>query len=401
MAVGLTTAKKLLPIEGITLSTTHAGVRKNNKDDMALVAIPADASIAAVFTTNKFSAAPVAISKTHLSKNQSITHLLINAGNANAGTGEQGTENALQLCNALAKYANTSLASVLPFSTGVIGEQLPVAKMIKALPVLVENLGADNWLPAAEAIMTTDTVAKAISKEIRINNQTITITGIAKGSGMICPNMATMLSFIATDATISQDQLAHVHNALVEQTFNSITVDGDTSTNDAAILIASNNVEINEVDDAALIEAFESIYKYLAQAIIRDAEGATKFITITIKNAYDYQDAKTLAYDIAHSLLVKTAFYASDANWGRILAVIGRSKLNRLDIGRVNIFLNALLLFENGEVAKNYSENKAAEEMEKDEITLTVDLNAGQKHATIWTSDLSHDYVTINAEYRT
>lgn len=401
MAVGLAAPSELFSIDGIRLASCYSGIRKQPKDDLTLIEISSNAAVAAVFTTNKFQAAPVEIAKSHLASSNTISHLIINAGNANAGTGQQGRDNALHSCQLIAEHTNLKPENILPFSTGVIGEQLSIDKIQNAIPKLISTLNSNNWLAAANAIMTTDTVAKAISKKIKINDKEITVTGIAKGSGMICPNMATMLSFIATDASISQMQLERIHQYLIQESFNSITVDSDTSTNDAAILIATQKVDIGEQDDEILIEAFRPIYLHLAQAIIRDAEGATKFISIHVFHAETSNDARSIAYDIAHSLLVKTAFFASDANWGRILAVIGRSEVSNIDINKVGLFLNDMPLFSNGEIASSFTDKAAMQEMEKSEISIKVDLQIGSEAATIWTSDLSHDYVKINAEYRT
>ncbi len=401
MAVGLQAPTKLLAVAGVELATVAAGVKYHDRNDVVLIALTAEASTAAVFTQNVFCAAPVVLAKTNLLEQQP-RYLLINSGNANAGTGDAGMRIAEACCAAVAEAANVPVAAVLPFSTGVIGEQLPVEKITRSANALVEQLAAENWLLAAEAIMTTDTVAKGVSKIVELDGQAITITGICKGSGMICPNMATMLGYIATDAAIEASQLQRYLDSLVESSFNAITVDGDTSTNDACVLMATgaSGVQITAKHETNFLQALREVMQELAQSIIRDAEGATKFISIEVNNAMTTCDAREVAYTVAHSPLVKTAFFASDPNWGRILAAVGRAKIGNLDLSQVSLSLNNTLVVERGQPASSYSEAAGQLEMDKDEIRILIDLNQGDSSATVWTSDLSHDYVQINSDYR-
>jgi glutamate N-acetyltransferase / amino-acid N-acetyltransferase len=331
---------------------------------------------------------------------------LINSGNANAGTGEQGIQAARASCQAVAEVSGLPAESVLPFSTGVIGQQLPVDKIVKAMLNLYQGLAEDNWFEAAHGIMTTDIVAKAISKQIEINGSTVTITGMAKGSGMIRPDMATMLAYIATDAAVEQSVLDNMLQRAVEQSFNRISVDGDTSTNDACILMATAQVQhteisiIDSLDAQNLYQAIVEISQYLAQAIIRDGEGATKFITIDVEQGEDNEECRQVAYTIAHSPLVKTALFASDPNWGRILAAVGRSGLDRFDLTKVAIYLGDVCIVDQGEPATTYAEELGQKVMDQDEIIIKVQLGRGRANETIWTCDFSYDYVKINAEYR-
>ena len=404
MAVGLNEPQSLLPVKGIKLASVTAGIKSSGSDDLVIFELADTSQVSAVFTQNAFCAAPVLIAKKHL-QITSPKYLLINSGNANAGTGQQGLDAAEACCKILANQTNVKSSEVLPFSTGVIGQSLPVEKFVAAIPQAVNLLSEDNWLKAGRGIMTTDTLLKGVSRQIEIAGKTLTITGIAKGSGMIHPNMATMLSYVATDAAVSKDLLDLCLQKSVQRSFNSITVDGDTSTNDACVLVATGQSSVvfsNETDadfnifEKALVEVFE----YLAQAIIRDAEGATKFVSIKILNASNQSDAKKAAYTIALSPLVKTALFASDPNWGRILAAVGRSGVS-LDIDKIEIYLDDVCIVRNGGRSDSYTEEQGQAVMSRDEITITVDLKQGAESALVWTSDLSYDYVKINAEYRT
>ncbi len=404
MVVGLSEPVKILPVAGVRLASFAAGIKKNGKDDLVVLIFDEGSTCAATFTKNAFCAAPVTLAKKHLAQ-QSTRALLINSGNANAGTGETGMQNAIQSCVWLSEKLRCLPEQILPFSTGVIGEQLPMSVLKAGIDEVINGASENNWSLAAQGIMTTDTMAKAISRKVSIAGNEITISGIAKGSGMICPNMATMLAFIATDADVGSDFLQQCLSNVVEQSFNSITVDGDTSTNDACVLVATakaNNPQLNaNSEDASLfIDVLKDVCQFLAQAIIRDAEGATKFVTITVSQARSTAEAKNVAYTIAHSPLVKTALFASDPNWGRILAAVGRADIKQLDINSVNIYLGDVCIVRNGSVAEDYSEDKGQSVMDQDEITIRVELGGGNDTATIWTSDLSHEYVRINAEYR-
>ena len=394
----------VLPVAGIRLASLAAGIKKNGQDDLVVISIDESSNCAATFTQNAFCAAPVTLSKQHLSQ-QSPRALLINSGNANAGTGETGMQNAEQSCVWLAEALQCQRQQVLPFSTGVIGEQLPMSAMQSGISQIATHLSEDNWPAAAKGIMTTDTVAKAVSKTLIFDGKKITISGIAKGSGMICPNMATMLAFIATDADVEATFLQQCLSEAVEDSFNAITVDGDTSTNDACVLIATGKagnktIDINTAGIDVFIDELNAVCLHLAQAIVRDAEGATKFVTISVAQAQSKAEARDVAYTIAHSPLVKTALFASDPNWGRILAAVGRAGIEQLDISGVNIFLGDVCIVRNGGVDADYREEKGQAVMDKHEITITVELNRGDASAVIWTSDLSHEYVRINSEYR-
>ena len=402
MAVGLNPPDSIAPVDGIRLAACHSGIKQDPAvSDLVLIEIAESATTAAVFTSNRFCAAPVVVARQHLETKSDARYLLINSGNANAGTGEPGYDATMQTCQTLAGLCGTDPQQVLPFSTGVIGQLLPAEKINAALPGLTAGLAADQWLAAAHGIMTTDTVAKAISRRVNINNKSVTISGIAKGSGMIRPDMATMLAFIATDAEIAQPLLSRVLQQAVAGSFNSITVDGDTSTNDACVLIATgaSGVPVAE-SDAEFIAALQEVFNFLAQAIVRDGEGATKFVEVRVEQAANLEDARAMAYTIAHSPLVKTALFASDANWGRILAAIGRAPVLDLLIERVDLYLGATRLIHQGLPDPAYTEVKGQAEMERDEIQIRVDLNSGHYASTVWTTDLSYDYVKINAEYR-
>ena len=403
MAVGLKNTP-LLPISGIKLSACYANIYKNPRNDLALLSFAKGTHCAVVFTKNAFAAAPVIIAKNHLSKSLP-QYCLINSGNANAGLGDQGLNDALEICSYLAKYTHTDLECILPFSTGVIAQPLPVKNIKNALPQLLDTLQEDAWDHVAEAILTTDTVTKGISKKIRCQEGEITITGIAKGSGMIRPDMATMLAFIATDADINTNLMQDFLHKSVEQSFNCINVDGDTSTNDACLIAATgdSNVQIQTLGSETgkqFLSALTDICIYLAQAIVRDGEGATKFITINVTEGRSEIECKETALTVANSPLVKTAFFASDANWGRILAAIGRAPIPNLQIKDVNIKLNNLSVVESGERAKTYTEAAGQQVMSNKEIDIHISLGMGKANATIWTCDLSKEYVAINAEYR-
>lgn len=404
MAVGLSTPEEILPVAGIKLASVAAGIKKNGGNDLVVFAFDETATCAATFTKNAFCAAPVALAKKHLSQ-YSPRALLINSGNANAGTGETGMKNAIQTCAWLAEELQCLPEQILPFSTGVIGQQLPMTVFKDGINSVVNGFSEDNWMLAATGIMTTDTVAKAVTRKISLDGQEITISGIAKGSGMICPDMATMLAFIATDANVDSNFLQACLSGSVNDSFNAITVDGDTSTNDACVLIATgkaSNKQLNNDSPGAniFIHELKEVCQHLAQAIIRDGEGATKFVTVTVTSALSKAEAKNVAYTIAHSPLVKTALFASDPNWGRILAAVGRAGIEQLDISGVNIFLDDVCIVRGGAVDENYTEEKGQSVMNKEEITITVELARGKHSVSIWTTDLSHEYVRINSEYR-
>lgn len=408
MAVNLLppVAADLLSINGIRLATASAGIKKPGRQDVVLIELIKGSHTAAVYTRNAFCAAPVVLCRQH--QNQATPrYLLINSGNANAGTGDKGMQAAKQSCQAVAEIAGVNAESVLPFSTGVIGQQLPVEKIEAALPAAFSGLHAKNWYAAAHAIMTTDTIAKARSVQCALNGQTVTLTGIAKGSGMIRPDMATMLSYIATDAAINQPMLDQLLRQSMDQSFNRITVDGDTSTNDACVLIATGqagNQEIDSLDSAeaqTFLRALNDLSRYLAQAIVRDGEGATKFISIAVKGGADTTECQQVAYTIAHSPLVKTALFASDPNWGRILAAVGRSGLDKLDLSKIHIALNEVAIVAGGQPAEDYTEDRGQQVMDQKEITILVELGRGNAQDLVWTCDFSYDYVKINAEYRT
>ena len=395
----------LNPIAGIKIGTACAEIKQTQHDDLTLFQL--QGTCAAVFTRNAFCAAPVTIAKQHLASTNP-RFLLINSGNANAGTGEQGIRDALACCQALADLTGCAVNEILPFSTGVIGSPLPVAKIRTALPIALANTETKGWEKAAKAIMTTDTVPKAVSVQQPIQGKTITVTGISKGAGMIKPDMATMLAFIATDVTAPKTVLQACLNQAVNRSFNRITIDGDTSTNDACLLIGSDKDNGSLSIDSTEHPAYEPFCQIvtevcikLAQAIVRDGEGATKFITISIEQGSSEQECLNVAYTIAHSPLVKTAFFASDPNWGRILAAVGRTGLENLDINAIQIYLDDICIVENGGMAASYTEKQGQTVMAKPEIQIRVLLGRGNSQETVWTSDLSYEYVRINAEYRT
>ena len=407
MAVNLPTiqAEKLLAIDGVRLATGNAGIKANNQTDLVLIEIAKGSTVSAVYTQNAFCAAPVTVAKRH---QQQVTprYCLINSGNANAGTGQQGEAAAIMCCRTLSELVASVPEAILPFSTGVIGQQLPLEKIQAGMPQLIADLSTDNWFNAAHGIMTTDTLAKAVSKQIVIEGKSVTVTGMAKGSGMIRPDMATMLSYIATDANVSQAVLDKMLKQAAEQSFNRITVDGDTSTNDACVLIATGKASNDQLADLdsdsaqALYRVIAEVSQQLAHAIVRDGEGATKFVEVTVEQGQDKTECRQVAYTIAHSPLVKTALFASDPNWGRILAAVGRSGLINFDLSKVAIYLNEVCLIKAGEPAAGYTEEQGQAAMDESEITIKVVLERGQSKDTVWTCDFSYDYVKINAEYR-
>ena len=398
-------AASLLPVKGVQLGFAEAYVKKPNRKDVLVIKLAEGSHVAGVFTKNRFCAAPVVLCKEFLAVNNGIRALLVNTGNANAGTGEDGLKRAQQSCEALAGLLNIQPNQVLPFSTGVILEPLPVDRVIAGLPAAIANLKEDNWLNAAEAIMTTDIVAKGTSRQLQLGGKAVTITGISKGSGMIHPNMATMLGYIATDAAVSQTALEKIIHYAVNKSFNCITVDGDTSTNDSLIVMATNqagNAEITaeSPDFTALQDAIVDVAIELAQAIVRDGEGATKFMTVTVEGGKSEQECRKVAYTIAHSPLIKTAFFASDPNLGRILAAIGYAGIDDLDVNTLQLYLGDVLVAENGGRAASYLEEQGAAVMKESDILVRVVLNRGSENITIWTCDFSYDYVKINADYR-
>ncbi|MCR4302796.1 MAG: bifunctional glutamate N-acetyltransferase/amino-acid acetyltransferase ArgJ [Gallionella sp.] len=408
MPVNLTSpvAAQLLPVAGVSLGIAKAGIKRADRKDLLVMQFSEGTRIAGVFTRNRFCAAPVIVAREHLAQADEIRALVVNTGNANAGTGEQGMSDARTTCAALAGLLGCKASQILPFSTGVIMEPLPVARIAAGLPGAVADMRADNWFDAAHAIMTTDTVAKAISRQVLIDGMTITITGIAKGSGMIHPNMATMLGYIATDAAISRTLLQQMAGLACDRSFNCITVDGDTSTNDALMLIATGKAALPEVTTAgskaysALLAAITEVAIWLAQAIVRDGEGATKFITVRVEGGRNEAECKQIGYAIARSPLVKTAFFASDPNLGRILAAVGYAGIDDLDVDALKLYLDEVLVAENGGRAASYREEDGQRIMQQSDITIRVALNRGASAATLWTCDFSYDYVKINASYR-
>lgn len=398
-------ASALLPVNGVQLGFAQAHIRKPNRKDVLVITVPENSSVSGVFTLNRFCAAPVTVCKAHLKQQQGIRALLVNTGCANAGTGQQGLDDALASCIGVAQALNISPEQVLPFSTGVILEPLPMDRLLAGVAPAVANLKEDNWLNAAEAIMTTDIVAKGTSRQLTIDGQSVTITGISKGSGMIHPNMATMLGYIATDAAISQAALDRIIQHAVNKSFNCITVDGDTSTNDSLILMATGQagnavIEEDSAEFVRLQEALTAVAVELAQAIVRDGEGATKFMTIQVEAGQSEEECRKVAYAIAHSPLIKTAFFASDPNLGRILAAIGYAGIDDLNVNTMQLYLGDVLVAEKGGRAASYLEAQGAAVMQESDILVRVVLNRGAANATVWTCDFSYDYVKINADYR-
>ncbi|MGJ8691899.1 MAG: bifunctional glutamate N-acetyltransferase/amino-acid acetyltransferase ArgJ [Thalassotalea sp.] len=402
----------LTPIKGVRLGWAKANIKKADRKDLLVIEIAKGSAVSGVFTQNRFCAAPVTLCKQHLASGQDIQALVVNTGNANAGTGEVGMQDAIKTCQQLADIMAIPAQAILPFSTGVILEHLPMDKLLNGLPHAVNNLTADNWVDAASAIMTTDVAPKAYSTTFTAENGEINITGISKGAGMIHPNMATMLGFIATDANIAQPLLNDITKEIADLSFNSISVDGDTSTNDSFIIIATGQGASNPIvnrSDKGFDEVFNALIEtaqYLAKAIVRDGEGATKFITVNIEGARSIEEAKTIGFSIGKSPLVKTAMFASDPNLGRVLAAIGYASrecasLVDLDTNVLELYFGDILVAEKGGRAASYREEMGQAIMNEAEIDLTVKLFRGEENATIWTCDFSYDYVRINAEYRT
>ncbi len=406
MSVGLTGLPELHPVPGIRLGTSAAGIRYQDRSDLVVIECAPGTEAAAVFTRNRFCAAPVVVARDHLAQTAPRA-LLINAGNANAGLGKDAHHDAITCCEALATQLGCAPAEILPFSTGVIGERLPVARIADALPACINGLSETGWAAAAQGIMTTDTVAKGSSRQLDIDGRTVTVTGIAKGAGMIRPDMATTLAFVATDAPLSAAVLRPVLDSAVNRSFNRITVDGDTSTNDACVLLATGQNVLTGLKTATgenfkrLEHTIDEVVLELAQAVVRDAEGATKFITVDVRGGASEADCLAMAYTLAHSPLVKTACFAGDPNWGRVLAAVGRAPVSQLDIAAVSIFLNDVRVVHHGGLDPAYQEARGQAAMANDEITIGIDLGVGGHRATVWTSDLSHEYIRINAEYRT
>jgi len=405
MPVGLRELPPLDSVPGIRLGTTAAGIRKPDRPDLVVIECAPGTNVTAVFTRNRFCAAPVTVARDHL-ETAPPRALLINTGFANAGTGPHGLEDARACCAALAGQLGCRTKEILPFSTGIIGERLPVSRIVAGLPGCLMNLNENGWADAARGIMTTDTVPKGSSRKINLGSQTVLLTGVAKGAGMIRPDMATMLAFVATDAAVTPAVLNSCLLTAVNQSFNRITVDGDTSTNDACVLMATGlarNPVIDRVEGEAYAKLLGSVTETfigLAQSIVRDAEGATKFITVEVRGGLTESDCLAVAYTVAHSPLVKTAFFASDPNWGRILAAVGRAPVERLDSSKLAIHLNDVCVVRLGAPDNDYTEARGIAVMRHPEILIRIDLGVGTAAARIWTSDLSHDYVRINAEYR-
>ena len=397
---------ELFPIAGVRIGITEAGIRKANRKDLTVFLLDAGASVSGVFTQNRFCAAPVQVCRTHLASGAGVRAMLINTGNANAGTGQEGLARAQRTCEALAGKLALSPEQVLPFSTGVIMEPLPVDRIEAGLDAALADAREDNWLRAAEAIMTTDTIAKAFGAQVKIGGALVSITGISKGAGMIRPNMATMLGFMATDACVSQTLMQQLARELAEGSFNRVTVDGDTSTNDSFVLVATHQAahapieSLDSADGQALKAAMLGVARQLAQAIVRDGEGATKFISIQVEGGKSAAECRQVAYAIAHSPLVKTAFFASDPNLGRILAAVGYAGIDDLDQAGIDLYLDDVHVAVKGGRNPAYREEDGQRVMKQSEIAVRVVLGRGQAQDTVWTCDLSHDYVTINADYR-
>ena len=408
MAVNWTApeAASLLPIAGVKIGIAEAGVRKVNRKDLTVFLLDQGSAVAGVFTQNRFCAAPVQVCREHLVVNHGIRALVINTGNANAGTGAPGLVDARATCIALARQLSVSPEQILPFSTGVIMEPLPVDRIVAGLPAALADAQADHWLKAAEGIMTTDTVAKAVSRQAQVDGKTVSVTGISKGAGMIRPNMATMLGFLATDAAVAPELLPVLARQLADASFNRVTVDGDTSTNDSFIVIATGQAgnapvtDLGSADGQALVAAMTEGARTLAHAIVRDGEGATKFIAVRVEGGKTTDECLKVAYAIAHSPLVKTAFFASDPNLGRILAAVGYAGIADLDQGLIELHLDDVHVVSQGGRRPEYREEDGARVMAQSEITIRVGLGRGEVSDTVWTCDFSHDYVTINADYR-
>lgn len=405
MAVGDVTMPQMHVVKGVKIGSAEAYIRYQNRRDLVIFEFAEGSNIAGVFTQNAFCAAPVHVSKAHLAVGNP-RYLIINTGNANAGTGPLGMQNAQETCAQLAQLAGVSAEQILPFSTGVIGEQLPMPRLVAGLQPALDSLQEDAWTDAAFGIMTTDTTPKGASEQFELDGVLYTMTGISKGAGMIRPNMATMLSYVATDAPISRALVQQLLHISVNQSFNRITIDGDTSTNDSCIFVATGQaggVEITSAEDAryaAVLDVLNRVMKRLAQLIVRDGEGATKFMTVAVEGGADTQECCDIAYSIAHSPLVKTAFFASDPNWGRILAAIGYAGVKNLEVEKIQVWLDDVQICKDGGAAADYTEAEGARVMAQPEITIRVDLGRGQAKDTVYTCDLSYDYVKINADYR-
>ena len=407
MAVNLPppTAEALQPVVGVELAAVAAGIRKAGRDDLVLIRLSEGSLVDAAFTQNRFCAAPVQIARAHMAAGAAVRALVINTGNANAGTGQTGLEHAQRMAQAAAQVLGLAAEQVLPFSTGVILEPLPIERIEAALPAAVPLLQPDAWLPAARGIMTTDTQPKGYSQSLALQGQRVTVTGIAKGSGMIRPNMATMLGYVATDATLTPELMQGLAKRLADASFNRVTVDGDTSTNDSFVVMATGQSSAtvaswDSADGQALWQALLQVAQQLAQALVRDGEGATKFITVRVEDATSSAEALRVAYAVAHSPLVKTAFFASDPNLGRILAAVGYAGVLDLNVGRVDVFLDDVHVATGGGRHPAYQEADGVRVMQQHDITIRITLGRGQACETVWTCDLSHDYVSINADYR-
>ena len=407
MAVGSGELPEMLPVAGFRLGTTSAGIKTPGRPDLVVMELSKGSDIACVFTRNAFCAAPVLLSRQHLSAakeaGMGIRYLVVNTGNANAGMGECGFDAAVSTCQHLAEQVGVDVTQVLPFSTGVIGQPLPIDKIIAAMPDAVSRLSETGWLEAAAGIMTTDTRPKAACRRLSIGEKTITISGIAKGAGMIRPDMATMLAYIATDAGIDPGTLQQALSRAVEGSFNRITIDGDTSTNDSVVLVATGAGQVLSAPEEleAFQQALDELSVELAQAIVKDGEGATKFVEVDVSSGGTDQECLAVAYTIAESPLVKTALFAADPNWGRILAAVGRAGIDDLDVNGVTISLDDVVIAENGGMAHGYRERDAQAVMDREAFAIRVDLARGESRQRVWTTDLSHDYIRINAEYRT
>ncbi len=399
-------ASQLRAVPGVELGWAEAKIRKPTRKDVLVMRLAAGSTVSGVFTTNRFCAAPVTVCKAHLAAHAGIRALVVNTGNANAGTGEPGMVATRATCDALAKLLSVDSNQILPFSTGVILEPLPVDRLVAGLPQAIANLAPAHWYEAAQSIMTTDTLPKAASREIVIDGKTLVLTGISKGAGMIKPNMATMLGFVGTNARVAQPVLDALVKYVADRSFNAITIDGDTSTNDSFIVAATGQTDLPEIAStdtpafAAFRDALLSISQELAQLIVRDGEGATKFITVTVEGGRDVAECRQIAYAIGHSPLVKTAFFASDPNLGRILAAIGYAGVNDLDVSKIDLYLDDVLVARAGGRNAEYREEDGQRVMKQSEITVRVVLGRGDAATTLWTCDLSHDYVSINADYR-
>ncbi len=405
MAVGLGPLPVLHPVPGFELGIASAGIKRPGRKDVVVMRCAEGSTVAGVFTLNAFCAAPVILAKQRAQG--AVRYLLTNTGNANAGTGEPGMQAAARSCASLAKLVGCDENAVLPFSTGVIGELLPVEKIEAALPAAVADLGENHWAEAATGIMTTDTLPKGASRQFQHDGVTVTVTGISKGAGMIRPNMATMLGYIATDAKVAQPVLQDLLRDAANKSFNRITIDGDTSTNDCCMLVATGKAALGEITAASgelfekLKQAVFEVSMEVAQSIVRDGEGATKFVTVVVNGGKNHQECLDVGYAVAHSPLIKTALFASDPNWGRILAAVGRAGVPELDVSLIDVFLGEVCIASRGGRSASYTEEQGAAVMAEEEIQIRIELGRGDCSETIWTTDLSHEYVRINAEYRT